>query len=172
MPFPENTSLPFAWGYCILLSVRSTWQVQEEKASLQPKGGGSMSCPLLLVPSYLFMQHLLHLSTRPGLALDKPGRSGQSQPHLTVLFSVVSHSRDSSHMLEFSSPPIWSMCPLSAISALRPQVGKDRDLLAGPLPSHWAQNLQPGRVQATRIRGAGERVGDPGSQLWGGCWGF
>ena len=43
-----------------------------------------MSCPLLLVPSCLFMQHLLHLSTRPGLALDKPGHSGQSQPHLTV----------------------------------------------------------------------------------------
>lgn len=80
--------------------------MQEEKADLQPKeAGGSMSCPLLLVPSCLFMQHLLHLSTRPGLALDKSGHSGQSQPHLTVLLSVVSHSRDSSHVLEFSSPP-------------------------------------------------------------------
>ena len=83
MPFPENTGLPFAGGYGILPPVWSTWQVQEE-AGLQPKGGGSMSCPLLLVPSCLFMQHLLHLSTRPGLALDKPGHSGQSQPHLTV----------------------------------------------------------------------------------------
>lgn len=135
MHIPENTGLPFACSYGILLPVRSTWQVQEE-AGLQPKGGGSTSCPLLLVASCLLRQHLLHLSTRPGLALDKPGRSGQSQPHLTVLFSVVSHSHGSSHVLEFSSPPIWSMCPLSAISPLRPQVGKDRDLPAGPLPAH------------------------------------